>query len=58
VTWTLRAIRHYYIPSPPIGLAGIVIEPTDGLLRLQQRLIDAIAPYTVLEGYRRRVRQR
>lgn len=49
-TWKLTAIKHYYIPSPPDGLAGIVIEPTDDLLRLQQRLIDAIAPYTVKSG--------
>lgn len=48
--WRLRAVKHYYIPAPPIGLAGIVVEPTADLLRLQQRLIDAIAPYTVLTG--------
>jgi hypothetical protein len=46
-TWTLTASKAYYIPSPPIGLAGIVVEPTDDLLRLQQKLIDAITPYTV-----------
>ncbi|KXF53820.1 hypothetical protein AXA44_43065, partial [Rhodococcus sp. SC4] len=49
-TWTLRAFKHYYIPAPPIGLAGIVVEPTDDLRRLQQRLIDAISPYTVTTG--------
>ena len=27
--WTLKAIKYYYIPSPPIGLAGIVVEPTE-----------------------------
>jgi len=48
--WTLTASKAYYIPSPPIGLAGIVVEPTDDLLRLQQRLIDAITPYTVPTG--------
>src|SRR5271167_275852 len=26
--WKLKAIKYYYIPSPPIGLAGIVVEPT------------------------------
>jgi hypothetical protein len=50
VAWTLRAVKHYYIPSPPIGLAGIVVEPTEDLLRLQQRLIDVTAPYTVAVG--------
>jgi len=49
-TWTLRAVKHYYIPSGPIGLAGIVVEPTEDLLRLQQRLIDVTAPYTVAVG--------
>ena len=46
-TWTLTASKAYYIPSPPIGLAGIVVEAIDDLLRLQEKLIDAIAPYTV-----------
>ena len=49
-TWTLTASKAYYIPSPPIGLTGIVVEPTNDLLRLQQKLIDAIAPYTVPNG--------
>jgi len=48
--WTLTASNAYYIPSPPIGLAGIVIEPTDDLLRLQQKLIDTMSPYTVPTG--------
>ena len=48
--WTLTASRAYYIPSPPIGLAGIVVERTDELLRLQQKLIGAIAPFTVSTG--------
>src|SRR5207237_2744158 len=48
--WQLRAIEYYYIPSPPIGLAGIVVEPTDDLHRLQQELIDAVTPFTVKTG--------
>jgi hypothetical protein len=48
--WTFTASKAYYIPSPPIGLAGIVVEPTDDLLRLQHKLIDAIAPYSVPNG--------
>jgi hypothetical protein len=48
--WQLKAIKYYYIPSPPIGLAGIVVEPTDDLRRLQQALIDAITPFTVKAG--------
>ena len=48
--WTLRAIKYYYIPSPPIGLAGIVVEPTEDLHRLQDQLIAAVAPYAVKAG--------
>ena len=49
-TWKLKAFKYYYIPSPPIGLAGIVVEPTEDLLRLQQEMIDAVAPFTVKTG--------
>ena len=48
--WTLKAFKYYYIPAPPIGVAGIVIEPTDELHRLQDELIKAVAPYTVKTG--------
>jgi hypothetical protein len=48
--WKLQANKYYYIPDPPMGLAGIVVEPTDDLLRLQQELLDAIAPYTEKTG--------
>jgi hypothetical protein len=46
-TWELTAFKYYYIPLGTIGLAGIVVEPTDGLLRLQQALIDQVRPFTV-----------
>jgi 2'-5' RNA ligase superfamily protein len=49
-SWKLRAFKYYYIPAPPIGIAGIVIEPTEDLTRLQQELLDAIAPFTVKTG--------
>jgi hypothetical protein len=48
--WKLKAVKYYYIPEPPIGLAGIVVEPTADLLRLQQELIDAVTPFTVKTG--------
>jgi len=44
--WSLKAFKYYYIPWKDIGLAGIVVEPTDDLLKLQQNLIDAVAPFT------------
>jgi hypothetical protein len=49
-TWTLKAFKYYYIPAPPIGVAGIVIEPTDDLHRLQNELIKAVEPFTVKTG--------
>ncbi|HEY1748866.1 MAG TPA: 2'-5' RNA ligase family protein [Xanthobacteraceae bacterium] len=48
--WTLKAFKYYYIPSPPLGLAGIVVEPTADLHRLQDDLIAAITPYTTKTG--------
>ena len=49
-SWRLKAFKYYYIPSPPIGLAGIVVEPTEDLHRLQQELIEAVTPFTVKTG--------
>ena len=49
-TWKLKAYKYYYIPWKEIGLAGIVIEPTVDLIRYQQKLIDAVAPFTVKTG--------
>jgi hypothetical protein len=49
-SWMLKAFKYYYIPSPPIGLAGIVVEPTEDLHRLQDALIKAVEPYTVKTG--------
>jgi len=48
--WTLKAFKYYYVPSPPVGLAGIVVEPTEDLHRLQDELIAAVKPYTVKTG--------
>ena len=49
-SWNLKAFKYYYIPQKPIGLAGIVIEPTSDLLRLQRELIGAVAPFTAPAG--------
>jgi len=48
--WKLTAFKYYYIPWKEIGLAGIVVEPTDDLLNLQQKLIDAVAPFETKTG--------
>jgi hypothetical protein len=48
--WRLTAYKYYYIPWKEIGLAGIVIRPTDDLIRYQQKLVAALAPFTVKTG--------
>jgi 2'-5' RNA ligase len=50
MAWTLKAFKYYYIPSPPVGLAGIVVEPTEDLHRQQDELIAVVKPYTVKTG--------
>ncbi len=42
----LKAFKYYYIPDKPLGLSGIVVEASPELIKLQQDLIDAVAPYT------------
>lgn len=49
-TWKLTAFKYYYIPWKGLGLAGIVIHPTDDLLAYQQKLINAVAPFTEPSG--------
>ncbi|SPB14434.1 hypothetical protein NOV72_01676 [Caballeronia novacaledonica] len=49
-TWKLKARGYYFIPFNDLGLAGIVIEPTDDLIRFQRKLIDAVEPFTVNAG--------
>ncbi|MSP76246.1 MAG: hypothetical protein EXR12_08935 [Rhodospirillaceae bacterium] len=48
--WKLRAFKYYYLPAGETGLAGIVVEPTGAWLRLQQKIIDAVAPFAVQSG--------
>src|SRR4051794_8780914 len=48
--WALKAFKYYYIPVTPVGLAGIVVEPTEDLHRLQDELISAVKPFTVKTG--------
>ena len=48
--WELKAFKYYYLPWKNIGLAGIVVEPTDDLVRFQRKLIDAVARFTDKAG--------
>ncbi len=49
-TWTLKATKYYYLPTPQLGVAGIVVEPNEDLHRLQDELIAAVAPYVAKTG--------
>ena len=49
----MKAYKYYYLTAPSlpgVGLSGIVVETTPELIKLQQDLIDAVAPYTVKTG--------
>jgi hypothetical protein len=46
----LEAFKYYYAPVADTGVAGIVARPTPELIKLQQDVIDAVAPFTVDTG--------
>jgi phosphoserine phosphatase len=46
----LEASQYYYLPSGPVGLAGIVARPDPALVELQRRLVEAVAPFTAATG--------
>jgi hypothetical protein len=48
--WTLKAYKYDFVVWNGSGLAVILIERTDDLVRLQQKLIDAVAPFSVETG--------
>jgi len=47
--WTLKAFKYDYVVWDKAGVTVILIEPTDQLIQFQQKLIDAVAPFTVNE---------
>jgi hypothetical protein len=49
-SWELTAYKYFYVVWDDLGLAGISIEPNDDLSRYQQKLTDAVAPFTVKTG--------
>jgi hypothetical protein len=48
--WTLKAFKYDYVVWDGAGLTLILVERTDDLITFQQRLIDAVAPFTVETG--------
>jgi len=49
-TWKLKAFKYDYVVWDKLALTVILVEPTDDLIRYQQKLIDAVAPFTVKTG--------
>jgi hypothetical protein len=45
MSWKLTAFKYYYMPMKEIGLAGILVQPTADLIRLQDELFDAIGKF-------------
>ena len=43
----LEAVKYYYTPDKELGISGIVIKPTPALLKLEQKVIDAVTPFAV-----------
>jgi 2'-5' RNA ligase superfamily len=48
--WTLKAFKYDYVVWDKAGVTVILIESTDQLIQFQQKLIDAVAPFTVETG--------
>jgi 2'-5' RNA ligase len=48
--WRLKATQYNSTPWKDKGTGIIVVEPTADVLKLQQKLIDALAPFTVKTG--------
>ena len=48
--WESNAIGYYALADKDLQLVGIVIEPTEDMRRLQQKIIDAVAPFAVEKG--------
>ena len=48
--WMLKAFKYDFVVWDKVGVTVILVEPTDQLIQFQQKLIDAIAPFTVEKG--------
>ena len=49
-TWKLKSYRYDYVVWDKLAVTVILVEPTEDLIRYQQKLIEAVAPYTVETG--------
>ncbi len=46
----LEAFKYYYAPASELGVSGIVARPAPDLIKLQDDLIAAVAPFTEPSG--------
>ena len=49
-SWMLKAYKYDFAVWDKLAITVIVVEPTADLIRYQQRLIEAVAPFTVKTG--------
>jgi len=49
-SWKLKAFKYYYIPSPPVALLGLSSSRPKICLGIQQKIIDAVTPFTEKTG--------
>lgn len=49
-SWESTAKGYYDLAHENLGLVGIVFAPTEDLRRIQQRVIDAVAPFAAAKG--------
>jgi 2'-5' RNA ligase len=45
VRWESKAVGYYALADGDLGLVGIVFEPTEDLRRIQQAIVDVVAPF-------------
>lgn len=50
--WESKAIGYYALADKDLRLVGIVIEPTEEMRRIQQRVIEVVEPFAVEKGTR------
>jgi 2'-5' RNA ligase len=50
MNWESNAIGYYALADKDLRLAGIVIEPTEDMRRIQQKIIDVVSPFAVEMG--------
>lgn len=48
--WSLRGVRYDFLPLGELGVAGIVVDPSEDLRRLQAKVVEAVRPFIATGG--------